>query len=389
MVQMTLKNIYKQYENSEKMAVENLNLEIKDKEFLVFVGPSGCGKSTTLRMIAGLEAITRGELYIGEDYVNDVAPKNRDLAMVFQNYALYPHMNVYNNIAFGMKLRKVKKKEIKKRVNEAAEILGLSELLERKPGELSGGQRQRVALGRAIVRSPKAFLLDEPLSNLDAKLRVAMRAEIVRLHRELEANFIYVTHDQTEAMTMGDRIVVLNNGKLEQVDTPVHLYKFPKTKFVAEFIGSPQMNVFESELTLENGAAYVVLNGQRVQLGQEIYDRLKEGVGNQKVFAGIRPEAMRVADEESEQTIRVIVENVERMGSDTYIFFRAKEREKMMNARISADLPIEFGDELFLQPTPKKWHLFDYETEQTLLSSPLDESDKEEAEEREAVVASR
>lgn len=385
---MILKNMYKQYENSEKMAVENLNLEVKDKEFLVFVGPSGCGKSTTLRMIAGLEAITQGELYIGDNYVNDVAPKNRDLAMVFQNYALYPHMNVYNNIAFGMKLRKVKKKEIKKRVNEAAEILGLSELLERKPGELSGGQRQRVALGRAIVRSPKAFLLDEPLSNLDAKLRVAMRAEIVRLHRELETNFIYVTHDQTEAMTMGDRIVVMNDGKLEQVDTPVHLYKFPKTKFVAEFIGSPQMNVFESELTIENGAAYVVLNGQRVQLGQEIYERIQEGIGNQKVFAGIRPEAMRVVEEENEQTIRVIVENVERMGSDTYIFFRAKEREKLMNARISADLPIEFGDELFLQPNPKKWHLFDFESELTLLHSPLDESDKEEAKEREGVLAS-
>jgi multiple sugar transport system ATP-binding protein len=327
MVQIVLKNINKKYAHSEEYAVKDLNLEIKDKEFLVFVGPSGCGKSTTLRMIAGLEEISEGELYIGENLVNHVAPKDRDLSMVFQNYALYPHLKVYDNIAFGMKIRKFKKKEIKKRVNEAAEILGLKDLLNRKPGELSGGQRQRVALGRAIVRHPKAFLLDEPLSNLDAKLRVAMRAEIVRLHRELETNFIYVTHDQTEAMTMGDRIAVLNNGHLEQIDTPVHLYQYSKSKFVAEFIGSPPMNVFPSELVEKEGKYCIRINNQLVKLGNEVVERMKEHTSLGEVFAGIRPEALEVV-EKTDEAIQVKVENVERMGSDTYIFFYIDEQKK-------------------------------------------------------------
>ena len=271
MVHLNLKNIYKKYPNSEHYSVENFNLDIKDKEFIVFVGPSGCGKSTTLRMIAGLEDITKGEAYIDGVLMNDVAPKDRDIAMVFQNYALYPHMTVFDNMAFGLKLRKYSKDEIKKRVEEAAQILGLTEFLQRKPADLSGGQRQRVAMGRAIVRDAKVFLMDEPLSNLDAKLRVSMRTEIAKIHRRIGATTIYVTHDQTEAMTLADRIVIMSAtkneagtgtiGRIEQIGSPEELYNHPVNKFVASFIGSPAMNFFT--ITLQDG----VLIGDGFKIG--------------------------------------------------------------------------------------------------------------------------
>ena len=261
MVEMQLNHIHKKYDNAENYSVTDFNLHIKDREFIVFVGPSGCGKSTTLRMIAGLEDISEGELKIGDVVMNDVAPKDRDIAMVFQNYALYPHMSVYDNMAFGLKLRKYDKAEIDKRVKNAAEILGLAQYLERKPAALSGGQRQRVALGRAIVRDAKVFLMDEPLSNLDAKLRVAMRAEIAKLHRRLETTTIYVTHDQTEAMTMADRIVIMKDGFVQQIGTPQEVYNTPNNVFVAGFIGSPAMNFFT--VTLKDG---VITNGKGLSL---------------------------------------------------------------------------------------------------------------------------
>ena len=257
MASLQLNHIYKVYPNGVK-AVNDFTMDIADKEFIVFVGPSGCGKSTTLRMIAGLEEITAGELRIGDVVVNDMEPKDRDIAMVFQNYALYPHMTVYENMAFGLKLRKVPKDEIDRKVREAAEILGITEYLDRKPKAMSGGQRQRVALGRAIVREPKVFLLDEPLSNLDAKLRTAMRSEISKLHHKLQTTFIYVTHDQVEAMTMGTRIVVMKDGFVQQIDTPRNLYRFPCNKFVAGFIGTPQMNFFEGTLKLHDGNRVLV-----------------------------------------------------------------------------------------------------------------------------------
>ena len=260
MASVTLKNVYKVYDGGVT-AVTDFNLEIADKEFIILVGPSGCGKSTTLRMIAGLEEISKGELYIGDKLSNDVAPKDRDIAMVFQSYALYPHMTVYDNMAFGLKLRKTPKDEIKRRVEEAARILDISHLLDRKPKALSGGQRQRVALGRAIVRDPKVFLLDEPLSNLDAKLRAQMRTEIAKLHKNLGTTFIYVTHDQTEAMTMGDRIVVMKDGFIQQVDTPQNLYEFPCNEFVAGFMGSPQMNFIDAVIE-KKGDGYALKFGQ-------------------------------------------------------------------------------------------------------------------------------
>lgn len=280
---------------SQVVAVKEIDLEIRDKEFLVLVGPSGCGKSTTLRMIAGLEEISDGRMFIGDEMVNCVEAKDRDIAMVFQNYALYPHMTIFDNIAFPLKMRKVEKEEIAKRVEHAVDILQLTDYLNRKPGALSGGQRQRVALGRAIVRNPKVFLLDEPLSNLDAKLRVAMRAEIVKLHRQLETTFIYVTHDQTEAMTMGDRIVVMNEGAIEQVDTPENLYKYPETRFVAEFIGSPKMNLHQTTLVDTDEGMAVVLQGRTFLLGDEIKRRIDPTYIGKDVYFGIRPEAFNVA----------------------------------------------------------------------------------------------
>lgn len=339
MVQLNLKNVYKKYPNSEHYSVENFNLDIKDKEFIVFVGPSGCGKSTTLRMIAGLEDITEGEIYIDEALMNDVAPKDRDIAMVFQNYALYPHMTVYDNMAFGLKLRKYSKDEIKQRVEEAADILGLTEFLQRKPADLSGGQRQRVAMGRAIVRDAKVFLMDEPLSNLDAKLRVSMRTEIAKIHRRIGATTIYVTHDQTEAMTLADRIVIMSAtkndagtgtiGRVEQIGSPEELYNSPVNKFVASFIGSPAMNFFP--VTLQDGVlssgAYFSLRlpeGRRKHLEEKGY--------NGKSFTlGIRPEDIKAsaleleAYPESVVTAEVVVSEL--LGAETMLYSRVGDTE--------------------------------------------------------------
>jgi len=289
MASIRFENVTKTYEGATSPVVPNLNLEIKDKEFIILVGPSGCGKSTTLRMIAGLESITEGEMYIGDRLMNKVPSKDRDIAMVFQNYALYPHMNVYKNIAFGLKLRKEDPAEIDKRVHEAAKILDLEHLLTRKPKELSGGQRQRVALGRAMVRNPAVFLLDEPLSNLDAKLRASMRTEIAKLHQRLNITFVYVTHDQTEAMTMGDRIVVMKDGIVQQFDTPQVLYEQPVNLFVAGFIGSPQMNFLDVEIAKENGRLYAVLGKNKLVVPEFKCSALAPYAGK-RVIMGLRPE---------------------------------------------------------------------------------------------------
>ncbi|MDN6724585.1 MAG: sn-glycerol-3-phosphate ABC transporter ATP-binding protein UgpC, partial [Tetragenococcus halophilus] len=329
MVEMSLKDIGKKYDNAENFAVTDFNLNIKDQEFIVFVGPSGCGKSTTLRMIAGLEDITEGELKIGDKVMNDVAPKDRRIAMVFQNYALYPHMTVFDNMAFGLKLRKYDKNEIKKRVENAAEILGLKEYLDRKPAALSGGQRQRVALGRAIVRDAKVFLMDEPLSNLDAKLRVAMRAEIAKLHRRLETTTIYVTHDQTEAMTMADRIVIMKDGIVQQIGTPREVYDTPINEFVAGFIGSPAMNFFN--VTLKNG---VIEDGHglklRVPEGRN-KALIENGYDGKEITFGIRPEDIHgeqvVIDAAPETTVHTEVVVSELLGAETMLYTKIGDTE--------------------------------------------------------------
>lgn len=324
MANLSLKNIYKVYPGNVT-AVKDFNLDIEDKEFIVFVGPSGCGKSTTLRMIAGLEEITKGEIYIGDRLVNDVAPKDRDIAMVFQNYALYPHMTVYDNMAFGLKLRKTPKAEIEKKVREAAKSLDIEHLLERKPKALSGGQRQRVALGRAIVREPKVFLMDEPLSNLDAKLRVQMRTEIAKLHKRLDTTFIYVTHDQTEAMTMGTRIVVMKDGVILQVDTPQHIYEHPDNLFVAGFMGSPQMNFIETKAFEKDGKVFVQFKGFVLPVDDEKARIIKDsGYMGKDVIMGIRPENLhdeeRYISEHPGVIVDAKVEVTELMGSETYLY---------------------------------------------------------------------
>lgn len=321
MAGLRFKNIVKKYD--QNVVVHDFNLEIKDKEFLVLVGPSGCGKTTTLRMIAGLEEISEGELYIGDQLINNIPPKDRDIAMVFQSYALYPHMSVYENMAFGLKLRKVPKDEIDKRVKEAAQILDIAHLLERKPKALSGGQRQRVALGRAIVREPKVFLMDEPLSNLDAKLRVQMRAEISKLRHRLQTTMVYVTHDQTEAMTMGDRIVVMKDGFIQQVDTPMNLYNHPRNMFVAGFIGSPAMNFLRVKLVEEGGQLKLVSNDFTLPPIAERKEALTPYIGKE-IILGIRPEAIDDApaflDAHPEWTLNVNVDVVEPMGSENYVY---------------------------------------------------------------------
>jgi multiple sugar transport system ATP-binding protein len=319
MAEVVLKNISKMYEGKNR-AVENVNVTVKDKEFVVLVGPSGCGKTTTLRMIAGLEEISEGEIYIDNKLVNDAPPKNRDIAMVFQNYALYPHMTVFENMAFGLKLRKFDKEEIEKRVSEAAKILGLEDYLDRKPKALSGGQRQRVAVGRAIVRKPKVFLFDEPLSNLDAKLRVQMRTEISRLHNDLGATIIYVTHDQTEAMTMGDRIVVMKDGIVQQVDTPMNLYNKPQNKFVAGFIGSPSMNFINGRITNtgnfrnDSGDLEFELSKEKLSLLKNYQDK--------SITIGIRPEDFSLERSVDEIPVSVSIELVEPMGNENFLYFR-------------------------------------------------------------------
>ena len=321
MAQVILKNIKKVYPSRDKdnpegvVAVQDFNLEIADKEFVVFVGPSGCGKSTTLRMVAGLEDITEGELYIGDKYCNDIEPKDRDIAMVFQNYALYPHLTVYDNLAFPLKLKKVDKDEIDRKVKEAAEILDITQYLKRKPKALSGGQRQRVAIGRAIVRDPAVLLMDEPLSNLDAKLRHQMRAEIIKLRQRINTTFIYVTHDQTEAMTLGDRIVVMKDRLIQQIGTPQDVFDNPANMFVAGFIGVPQMNFFDAELK-KNGDKYSVeVGGITVELTDEKCKRLADkGVESQKINLGVRPDHLQLAD----QGIQGKVDVTELMGSSVH-----------------------------------------------------------------------
>ena len=384
-------NIGKIYPNGTR-ALEDVNIEINDGEFVVLVGPSGCGKTTLLRMVAGLEDITEGEIFIGEKVVNEVAPKDRDIAMVFQNYALYPHMSVYDNMAFSLKLRKLPKSEIDKKVKDAARTLEISELLERKPKALSGGQRQRVAMGRAIVRSPEAFLMDEPLSNLDAKLRVQMRAELGQLHTQLETTTLYVTHDQVEAMTMGDRVAVIRKGELQQIDTPREIYLYPKNIFVAGFIGSPSMNFVYADVKVSGSSVELSFANETITCSGDTVNKLKNVDGKQIVL-GIRPEAFEdsiyAKDSEYTESISIKVTLLEQLGSDTYIHFYkdikpvqteaieeilADEGEDIsvlgdetkFIARINPNSTVKEGEEISLSIDPSKLHFFDPESGKAL-----------------------
>ena len=366
MANLSFQNIKKVYDNSV-VAVQEFNLEIADKEFIVLVGNSGCGKSTTLRMVAGLEEITGGELYIGGKKVNTTPPKDRDIAMVFQNYALYPHMTIYDNIAYGLRLRKFPKRVIDQKVREAAEILDISELLKRKPKALSGGQQQRVAIGRAIVREPQVFLMDEPLSNLDAKLRNQMRSEIIKLRQKLNTTFIYVTHDQTEAMTLGDRIVIMKDGFVQQVGTPQEVFHHPSNIFVAGFIGMPQMNFFDARLTRTGDRYAVELGGAQIELSPEKAARLlAREVQSQEVTLGVRPE--HIALTESENAVFAAVDVSEMMGSAVHIHVDACERDVVIVVPVSEEEAKE-ADERFRRGAPVRFtfrgsaaHLFDKET---------------------------
>lgn len=365
--------IYQDGKGNEVKAVDNVDLEINDEEFMVLVGPSGCGKSTTLRMVAGLEDISLGKIMIDGKVSNDIPPKDRDIAMVFQNYALYPHMSVRNNMAFGLKLRKYPTAEIQKRVAEAADILGIHELLERKPKELSGGQRQRVAVGRAIVRKPKVFLFDEPLSNLDAKMRVQMRTEISKLHTRLSATMIYVTHDQVEAMTMGDRITVMNKGKIQQVATPLEIYNHPKNTFVAGFIGSPTMNFFNGKIVAKQGKLFFVENspskgeGFSVSIDTEQSTKLQDHVGKD-VILGMRPED--IADKlyagatDPTRIVQAVVEVVEPMGSEVYLYMNSGAHTFI--ARVAVAEKADVNHHLDMVFNMKKAHFFDKKTEEAL-----------------------
>ena len=368
MSSLSMKNICKVYPNGFE-AVKDFNLEVEDQEFIIFVGPSGCGKSTTLRMIAGLEEISSGEFYIDGKLMNDVEPKDRDIAMVFQNYALYPHMTVFDNMAFGLKLRKVPKDEIKRKVEEAAKILDLEKLLDRKPKALSGGQRQRVAMGRAIVRNPKVFLMDEPLSNLDAKLRVQMRAEIASLHNRLKATIIYVTHDQTEAMTLGTRIVVLKDGVIMQVDSPQTLYNKPNNLFVAGFIGSPQMNFIDAVCKVEGNSASLTFADTTVVLPEDKAQKLIAGGYNGKtVVMGIRPE--HINDSEAAlaafpgATFETDLTGYELLGAESLLYYTVAGTT--MTAKVESSSKARLGDHIKLALDPAKIHVFDKETELTI-----------------------
>ncbi|WP_445683682.1 ABC transporter ATP-binding protein [Sporosarcina sp. FSL K6-3457] len=348
-----MKNISKQYDNSQEMILENFNLDIFDKEFIVLVGPSGCGKSTTLRMIAGLESITAGELSINGQVMNDVSAKNRGIAMVFQNYALFPHLNVFDNIAFGLKIRKENKKVIKERVEETAQKLGLTAYLKRKPKDLSGGQRQRVALGRAIVRNTNIFLMDEPLSNLDAKLRIQMREEIINLHNQLGTTTVYVTHDQTEAMTMASRIVVLKDGEIQQVGTPDEIYMYPANMFVASFIGSPTIN-------------FLTVNASRHELkidNQKIADLLLAEEVSGELIAGIRPEDIEVTDDPT--AIKLTIHRVEMMGADKFVYGEIYGQK--LTVRVHNELNIQEQQHLMIKLSPHKVHLFDKKTGKSII----------------------
>ena len=363
MAQVKIKDLAKKYPNGDQLAVKEINLDIEDKEFLVLVGPSGCGKTTTLRMVAGLEEITSGEIWIGDRLVNEVEPKDRDIAMVFQNYALYPHMNVYENLAFGLRLRRFPRAEIDRRVKEAAEILSIGGLLKRKTKELSGGQKQRVALGRAIVRNPAVFLMDEPLSNLDAKLRVQMRTEISKLHQRVATTFIYVTHDQVEAMTMGHRIVVMENGLIMQAASPQEIYDHPKNKFVAGFIGSPPMNFLQGTLEDTGSALYFVGTGFRFRIPETFANEAKGALGRE-LYLGIRPEDIHVgADAEQqypEMQYRTQVELVEPLGAEQHVLLSTDTDP--VTARCEPSLRVRPGDNLTVTFVPNKLHIFDGET---------------------------
>lgn len=365
MASVTFKNIVKKF--GDLTIIKDLNIEVQDKEFLVLVGPSGCGKTTALRLLAGLEEITAGEITIGDRVVNDVAPKDRDIAMVFQSYALYPHLSVYDNMAFGLKLRKTPKDEIKRRVDEAATILDITHLLDRKPRQLSGGQRQRVAVGRAIVREPKVFLFDEPLSNLDAKLRVQMRAEISKLHQRLQTTFIYVTHDQTEAMTMASRIAVINKGDLQQLDTPQNLYDQPNNIFVAGFIGSPAMNFFPAKLSVSGGNVVVDTDDFQVKVPESMAAPYK-GMDGKKIIFGIRPE--NIHDPEFAppnihgEKVTAKVDVTELMGNETFLYLVSGRNTFI--ARVDPRSHKRVGDNVQVIFDMDKLHIFDAETEQAI-----------------------
>ncbi|RTI00986.1 glycerol-3-phosphate ABC transporter ATP-binding protein [Thermus scotoductus] len=365
MAKVRLEHVWKRF--GKVVAVKDFNLETEDGEFVVFVGPSGCGKTTTLRMIAGLEEISEGRIYIGDRLVNDVPPKDRDIAMVFQNYALYPHMNVYENMAFGLRLRRYPKDEIDRRVKEAARILKIEHLLNRKPRELSGGQRQRVAMGRAIVREPKVFLMDEPLSNLDAKLRVEMRAEIAKLQRRLGVTTIYVTHDQVEAMTLGHRIVVMKDGEIQQVDTPLNLYDFPANRFVAGFIGSPSMNFIRAQVEAQGEKVYLVAPGFRVRTNPVLAQAVRPYAGKE-VWMGIRPEHLGLkgytAIPEEENVLRGEVEVAEPLGAETEIHVSVDGT--VLVAKVDGHAPVKPGDRVELLADISRLHAFDVESDQTI-----------------------
>ncbi len=369
MAGLKLNHVYKRFDGGVT-AVSDFTVDIEDKEFVVMVGPSGCGKTTTLRMIAGLEEISDGEVWIGDRLVNDIPPKDRDIAMVFQNYALYPHMTVYENMAFGLKLKKTPKDEIKRRVAEAAKILDIEHLLDRNPKALSGGQRQRVALGRAIVREPLVFLMDEPLSNLDAKLRVQMRTEIGKLHKRLQSTFIYVTHDQVEAMTMGTRIIVMKDGFIQQIDAPTELYNNPNNMFVAGFIGSPQMNFFDVKIEEEAGEVYFVGNGFKVKAPADKAAKAKEQgyIGKEVVF-GIRPEDIEDSAEglakHADGVVDTHVDLVELMGAETYLYLSIAGKDFV--ARVDPRSTAKHNDDIKVAFDMSRCHVFDKETEMVIL----------------------
>ena len=365
MASVTYDHVYKRF--GETIAVNDMNIDVADQEFLVLVGPSGCGKTTALRLLAGLEEISDGKIMIGDRIVNDVAPKDRDIAMVFQSYALYPHLSVYDNMAFGLKLRKLPKEDIKRRVNDAADILGIQDLLERKPRQLSGGQRQRVAVGRAIVREPKVFLFDEPLSNLDAKLRVAMRAEISKLHLRLQTTFIYVTHDQVEAMTMATRIAVINKGLLQQVDTPQKLYDSPNNLFVAGFIGSPAMNFFPAKLQKDNGKLMVDTGPFAVPIPSESAKLYESHIGKNVIF-GIRPEDLHdpkfTPPNVHTENVETQVDVTELMGNE--IFLHMLSGQNSFVARVDPRSNLRVGEKTQIAFDMDNFHIFDAETEEAI-----------------------
>jgi len=363
MVKVSLKNVTKKF--GSVVAVDDLNLEIKDGEFVVLVGPSGCGKTTALRLVAGLEEVTEGDIYFDGQRVNDLKPIERDVAMVFQSYALYPHMTVLDNISFPLKLKKAPKEQIKEKVDKTSQLLGVQDLLDRKPRELSGGQRQRVALGRAIVRNPKVFLMDEPLSNLDAKLRVHMRAELKRLHKEVEATTIYVTHDQAEAMTLADRVAILDKGKLQQYDTPMDCYNHPKNLFVAGFIGSPSMNFVGGRLITEEKQCIFDAELFKVNLAEKCARLLPKDLGTLDAIYGIRPEDIEISKKKIEKGIETTVYDAEPMGDEILVYF--KLAEKIMIARVKSTLILSMNEKIWVNLSSENAHIFDAKTENALI----------------------